>query len=163
MISALNKSGMQVDAVVHGLFDTRHPLAPGRKTVADAWNVLPYENQIVTIELAREDLLALARDLAASRDLRNLMGVRVAASMGASGNQVDDLLANDGSPLVSKAAYRIALNSYDSQSGGERFPTMAKLVAWPSSHRTLHAIQIRDALIDFFVTRQKLSHASLLV
>ena len=30
------------------------------KTVADAWSVLPYENQIVTLELARDDFLALA-------------------------------------------------------------------------------------------------------
>jgi 2',3'-cyclic-nucleotide 2'-phosphodiesterase (5'-nucleotidase family) len=163
MVAALKKSGMEVDAVVHGLFDDKHPLPAGTKTVADAWAVLPYENQIVTIELTRDDFLALAQDFAASRDVRNLMGVRVVASSDARGVHVDDLRANDGSPLPAKAAYRIALNSYDSQSGGQRFLTTAKLVARASSRRILHAIQIRDALIDFFLAQRKVSRASLLV
>ena len=163
MIAALRKSGVEVDAVVHGLFDDKHPLAAGPKTVADAWSVLPYENLIVTIELARDDLLALAGDLASGRNLRNLMGVRAMTSEDAGESRVDDLRANDGSPLAMKPAYRIALNSYDSQSGGQRFPTMAKLVARGSSRRILHSIEIRDALIDFFVARGKVSRASLLV
>jgi 2',3'-cyclic-nucleotide 2'-phosphodiesterase (5'-nucleotidase family) len=163
MMAGLRKSGTEVDAVVHGLFDDKHPLALGVKTVADAWNVLPYENEIVTIELTRDDFLALARDFASSRDLRNVMGVRVVGSAGPNGPQVDDLRANDGSPLPAKPVYRVALNSYDSQSGGQRFPTVAKLVARASSHRILHPIQIRDALIDFFLTRQKVSRGSLLV
>ena len=132
MIAALRKSGVEVDAVVHGLFDDRHPLATGMKTVADAWAVLPYENQVVTLEVSRDDLLALAQDLGASRDLRNLMGVRVVASEGPKGIQVDELRASDGSPLPAKPSYRVALNSYDSQSGGQRFPVVAKLVAGAS-------------------------------
>ena len=163
MIAALSTAGISVDAVVHGLFDTKHPLAAGRKTVADMWTVIPYENQIVTIEITREDFLAVAREFASNHGLPQVMGVRVVGSAGANGPQVDDLRASDGSPLPAKPAYRIALNSYDSQSGGERFPTTAKLVARASSHRKLHSIQIRDALIDFFLNRQKVSHASLLV
>ena len=163
MIAALRKKGMEIDAVVHGLFDDKHPLAPGTKTVADAWTLLPYENEIVTIELAHDDLLVLARDFASGRDARNLMGVRVIGSKVGNAFQVEDLRSADGSPLPLKPAYRIALNSYDSQSGGQRFPTVAKLVARTSSRRILHPIQIRDALIDFFLARQKVGKASLLV
>jgi len=163
MIAALRKKGVEVDAVVHGLFDDRHPLAPGTKTVADTWAVLPYENEIVTIELAHDDFLALARDFGSGRESRNLMGVRVISSRDENAFQIEDLRAADGSPLPLKPAYRIALNSYDSQSGGQRFPTVAKLVARPSSRRILHPIQIRDALIDFFLARQKVGRALLLV
>jgi 2',3'-cyclic-nucleotide 2'-phosphodiesterase (5'-nucleotidase family) len=163
IIAALRKSGLEIDAVVHGLFENNHPLAPGLKTVADAWDVLPYENEIVTIDLARDDFLALARDFGSAREFRNVMGVRVITSGAGTAFQVDDLRAADGSPLPPKPAYRIALNSYDSQSGGQRFPTVAKLVARASSRRILHPIQIRDALIDFFLTRRKLNRASLLV
>jgi 5'-nucleotidase / UDP-sugar diphosphatase len=163
MLAALRKKGMEIDAVVHGLFDDKHPLAPGTKTVADAWAVLPYENEIVTVELARDDFLALARDFGSGRESRNLMGVRVIGSRDGNAFQVEDLRAADGSPLPAKPAYRIALNSYDSQSGGQRFPTVAKLVASPSNRRILHPIQIRDALIDFFLVRQKVDKASLLV
>ena len=65
--------------------------------------------------------------------------------------------------MSSKPTYRIALNSYDSQSGGLRYPTVAKLVARSSSRRVLHAIMIRDALIDFFLARPKVDKAALLV
>jgi 2',3'-cyclic-nucleotide 2'-phosphodiesterase/3'-nucleotidase len=163
MVAALRKEGCEVDAVVHGLFDETHPLQPGTKTVADTWEILPYENEIVTVELGRDDFLALAGDVGSGRDFRNVMGVRVVGSQEGGVYKVGDLRAPDGSPLPAKPTYRIALNSYDSQSGGQRFLTMAQLVARPSSRRILHPIQIRDALIDFFVTRQKVGRASLLV
>ena len=163
IIAALRKKGVEVDAVVHGLFDKTQPLTPGIKTVADAWTILPYENEIVTVELSREDLLALARDLGSGHEFRNLMGIRLVGSSVGGIFQVDDLRANDGSSLPPKPAYRIALNSYDSQSAGQRFITVAKLVAQAANHRVYHPIRTRAALIDFFVTRQKVSKSSLLV
>jgi len=164
MMAALRKQGTEIDAVVHGLFDDKHPLLPGIKTVADTWTVLPYENQIVTIELSHADFLALVQDCGSTtREFRNVMGVRIIGSPQPPRFQVEDLRALDGSPLPVKPVYRIALNSYDSQSAGQRFLTMAKLVARSSSRRILHPIQIRDALIDFFVTRRKVSKAALLV
>jgi 5'-nucleotidase / UDP-sugar diphosphatase len=163
MLAALRKKGVEIDAVVHGLFDDKYSLAPGMKTVADAWAVLPYENEIVTIDLAHDDFLALARDFGSGRESRNLMGVRVIGSGNGNAFEVEDLRAADGSSLPAKSAYRIALNSYDSQSGGQRFPTVAKLVARASNRRILHPIQIRDAFVDFFLARQKVGRASLLV
>ncbi len=65
--AALRKKGIEVDLVAHGLFETTPPLPAGPKTVADAWAVLPYENQIVTVELTRDDLLAFVRDLGSGR------------------------------------------------------------------------------------------------
>jgi hypothetical protein len=91
------------------------------------------------------------------------MGLRVAGVATGKTFRVDVLLAADGSPLPAKPTYRVALNSYDSQSAGQRFLTVGRLVAQPSNRRVLHAIQTRDALIDFFVARQKVSSASLLV
>ena len=163
ILAALRKQGCEIDAVAHGLFDDKHPLMPGTKTVADAWSVLPYENQIVTLELARDDFLALARDFSSGRDFRSIMGVRIIGAVEGGRFRVDDLRAADGSPLPAKPAYRIALNTYDSQSGGQRFPVVAKLVARASSRRVLHPMQTREALIDFFLTRQKVSRTSLLV
>ncbi len=163
LIAALHQKGVEVDAVMHGLFDREHALAPGAKTVADAWTILPYENQIVTVDLAYADLLALAQELGASLEPRNLMGLRLAGAVTGKTFRVDALRAADGSALPLKPAYRVALNSYDSQSAGQRFPTLGRLVATPSNRRVLHPIQTRDALIDFFVSRQKVSRASLLV
>jgi hypothetical protein len=77
--------------------------------------------------------------------------------------KITDLCSANGSPLPAKATYCVALNSHDSQSAGQRFPTVARIVARSSSRRVLHSIQIRDALIDFFVTKQKVGKSSLLV
>ena len=163
ILAALRKEGVEIDAVVHGLFDDKHPLAAGTKTMADAWNVLPYENQIVTIELTRDDLFALANDFGSTRDFRNIMGLRVIGSQEGGRGKIVDLRAANGSPLPVKSTYRIALNAYDAQSGGQRFLTVAKLASRPSNRRMLYPMQIRDALIDFFVTHRKVSKASLLV
>jgi 2',3'-cyclic-nucleotide 2'-phosphodiesterase/3'-nucleotidase len=163
IMAALHKQGCEIDAVVHGLFDDKHPLLAGTKTVADAWDVLPYENQIVTIDVSRDDLLAIARDVSMGRDFRNIMGMRVVGVFDANQFSVTDLQSSDGTPLPAKPTYRIALNSYDSQSAGQRFPMVARLVSRPSSNRILHPIQVRDAFIDFLVTRQKVGKSSLLV
>jgi len=87
------------------------------------------------------------------------MGLQVSINS----NQVDHVTAFDGSPLPNKPTYRVAMNSYDSQSAGQRFPIVGRLVARSSSRRILHDIDIRNALIDFFVTQGKVSRSSLLV
>jgi 2',3'-cyclic-nucleotide 2'-phosphodiesterase (5'-nucleotidase family) len=163
MVAALRRQKVEIDAVAHGLFEMRQTLTAGKKSVGDLWAILPYENQIVTIEISRTDLLALAEEFLNARDVRPLMGLRVLASRADGAIRVSDLRAADGSPLPVRPSYRIALNSYDSQSGGGRFPLLGRLVADPANRRRLYPTQIRDALIDFFVTRQKVGRGSLLV
>ncbi len=163
IIAGLGRKNVEIDAVIHGLFEGTHSVVAGRKTVADAWQILPYENGIVTVELTHDDLLAVVRELGASTEVRNLMGMRVVGAPTSSTFQVDDLRAADGSPLPGKRVYRVALNSYDSQSAGQRFPVLARLVAQASNRRVLHSLGTRDALIDFFVSRQRIGRSSLLV
>jgi 2',3'-cyclic-nucleotide 2'-phosphodiesterase (5'-nucleotidase family) len=160
--AALRGKGIEIDLVAHGLFDTT-PLAAGPKTVADAWTILPYENQIVTVELARDDLLAFVRDLVSGRAKCSPMGLRLVFDSTPKYPQVLDLRAADGSPLPDQPRYRVALNSYDSQSGGQRLLEVARLVGQSANRRVLHPIEIRDALIDFFTARRQVGKSSLLV
>jgi 2',3'-cyclic-nucleotide 2'-phosphodiesterase/3'-nucleotidase len=163
MKAALHKRGVEVDAVVHGLFDERHAFTAGVKTVGDIWTVLPYENEIATVDLSRDELFALVADFSSGAEFRNVMGLRAIGTMEGKRFTLTDLHAADGSPLTSKASYRVAMNSYDSQSAGQRFSTVARLVARPANHRVLYPIHVRDALIDFFVSRQTVSKSSLLL
>ena len=163
MRAALLRRGVTVDVVVHGIFEGVLALVAGPKSISDAWTILPYENQIVTIELTREGLLALVRDLACVRDVRNAMGLRPVVEGRGTNLIVTDLRAADGTALPDRPRYRVALNSYDSQSGGQRLLEVARLVAAPENRRVLHPVEIRAALIDFFAARQKVSRASLLV
>jgi 2',3'-cyclic-nucleotide 2'-phosphodiesterase/3'-nucleotidase len=166
IVAALRGQGVEVDAVMHGLFETKPPLLAGMKTIADIWTILPYENQIVTIDLSYNDLRALADELAnplETRDARALMGLRDVSMRDGGATKISAITAADGSPLPVKPSYRIAVNSYDSQSGGGRFPLLGQLVANPANHRVLYPAQVRDALIEFFVTQKKINRASLLV
>lgn len=74
-----------------------------------------------------------------------------------------EVRSGDGSPLPDKPRYRVALNSYDAQSGGQRLLVVARLAADPQNRRMLHDVEIRGALIDFFAARQNVGRASLLV
>ena len=163
IVAALQGIGVKADVVIHGLFDEKMPFLAGPKTVGDCWTLLPYENEIVTMEVASDDLLAMAVELGASRERRALMGVRVVGSAQRNSFVVTKLVARDGSPLPSRPFYRVAVNAYDAQSGGNRFPVLARLAAQSNSHRTFHPILTRDALINFFTTRREISEASLLV
>ena len=161
--AALLGKGIEVDLVAHGLFETDQPLPAGQKTVADAWTILPYENLIVTVELTRADLLAFVRDVASGRAKCSAMGLQLVLGGPGKHPEVLDLRSADGSPLPDKPRYRVALNSYDSQSGGQRLLEVARLVANGDNRRVLYAIEIRNALIDFFLTRQNIGRETLLV
>ena len=161
MRAALRSRGVEVDMVMHGLFEGATAWQAGQKAVADAWALLPYENNIVTLDLTRDGLLAFVRDLAVPRDVRNAMGLRIVPDP--AGGPVRDLRAADGSPLPDKPRYRVALNSYDAQSGGQRLLTIGRLAADPDNRRLWHDVEIRAALIEFFAGRRSVGRATLLV
>src|SRR5262245_56097630 len=48
IIESMLERNIVVDAVMHGVFDEHAELATGPTTVNDIWNVIPYENFIVT-------------------------------------------------------------------------------------------------------------------
>ena len=63
----------------------------------------------------------------------------------------------DGRPLDRGKKYVIAFNSFDSRSAGHHFMKLRALLESPSAKSTLHPVQTRDALIDYF-QRHKIVH-----
>src|SRR6266566_3398440 len=53
---ALLERSVRVDGVMHGVFDEKANLVAGFKTVNDIWNVIPYENYVVTAELSPQEI-----------------------------------------------------------------------------------------------------------
>src|SRR6516164_547965 len=53
---ALLQRNAPVDGVMHGAFDDKATFAAGPKTLNDIWNLLPYENYIVTGQLSAEEI-----------------------------------------------------------------------------------------------------------
>src|SRR5881296_883122 len=77
IMETLVERRVRVDGVMHGVFDEKANLVAGPKTVNDIWNVLPYENYIVTAELTTEEIRTVMEEVYASNEKRNLLGLEV--------------------------------------------------------------------------------------
>ncbi|MDP0489613.1 MAG: bifunctional UDP-sugar hydrolase/5'-nucleotidase [Verrucomicrobiota bacterium JB023] len=139
--TAAEKSGAEVDVVFHGTFGTKR-IPAGEFTVADAWEVLPYENSLVHAELTASELIAVLKDAENDRySDRALLGLEVIRD--ASGVAV--AIRPDGEE---RERYRVVLNSYDAQSGGRRMLLLRDLLSRPESRSRLLPMDTREALLD---------------
>ena len=140
-LAAASKVGEEVDGVFHGTFGASS-IPAGDFSVADAWELLPYENKLVVGELSGDELLAVIKE--AERDRysdRELIGLKVAK------NAKNKPFAIEGTP--SRERYRVIFNSYDAQSGGRRLTTLRDILAKPAAKSRLLPLETREALIDY--------------
>ena len=142
---------------MHGVFDENASLVTGPKTVNDIWNVLPYENYIVTADLSPEEIKAVMEEVYASHEKRSLLGFEVKTEGRGYDRRIISLALADGRPLDRGKKYVVAFNTFDSRSAGHHFMKLRALLETPVANCTLHQVQTRDALIDYF-QRQRLVH-----
>ena len=148
---ALARDKAPVDGVLHGVFDEENNFRAGPKTVGDIWNVLPYENYVVTGELATDEIVAVMEEVFLSHEDRNLMGFQIRTQGRGPGRRITNIALENGQPLERAKRYRIAFNTFDSRSGGHHFMKLRDLLERPATHCTWHPLQTRDALVDYFV------------
>ncbi len=154
---ALAGANVHLDGVLHGVFDEENNFRAGPKTVGDIWNVLPYENYVVTGELATDEIVAVMEEVFLSHEDRNLMGFQIRTEGRGAVRRIKSIALEDGHPLERAKRYRIAFNTFDSRSGGHHFMKLRDLLEKPATRCTLHSLQTRDALVDYFV-RHKTVH-----
>jgi 2',3'-cyclic-nucleotide 2'-phosphodiesterase (5'-nucleotidase family) len=157
VMESLRQSGVAVDGVMHGLFDDKHNLPAGTITVNDIWNVLPFENYLVTAELLPEEIKAIMEETFASHERRNLLGFHLATEGSGHNRRIVSLALSNEQALARDRRYRIAFNTFDSRSAGHRFMKLRALLETSSARCTSHPVQTRDALIDYF-RRHKVVH-----
>ena len=157
IMEALLERSVPVDGVMHGVFDEQANLIAGPKTVSDIWNVIPYENYIVTAELSPEEIKAVMEEVYASHERRNLVGFEVKTEGRGYDCRIVSMTLADGRPLNRGKKYVLAFNTFDSRSAGHRFMKLRTLLEPPAVNCTLHPVQTRDALIDYF-QRHKIVH-----
>jgi 2',3'-cyclic-nucleotide 2'-phosphodiesterase (5'-nucleotidase family) len=159
---SLEKRGQKVDGVLHGLFLDEMDLTAGKKTIADAWEIIPYENRLATVELTGAELSAVVEETKRARfSTHGLSGFKLAVSGEGEELKVTSLTLPDGQPADPTKRYRIALNGFDAQSGGRRYPQLAKICAAAEAKLTLHDIESRDAVIEFFTEKKTVRAAAL--
>jgi 2',3'-cyclic-nucleotide 2'-phosphodiesterase (5'-nucleotidase family) len=157
IMEALGERNVAVDGVMHGVFDENVNLTAGPKTVNDIWNVIPYENFIVTAELSSDEIKAVMGEVYASHERRNLLGFEMKTEGRGSNCRITSMTLQDGRPLDRSKEYVIAFNSFDSRSAGHHFMRLRALLETPSVNCVMHPVQTRDALIDYF-RRHKIVH-----
>jgi 2',3'-cyclic-nucleotide 2'-phosphodiesterase/3'-nucleotidase len=154
---ALAERNVPVDGVMHGAFDDRAGLLAGPKTLNDIWNLIPYENYIVTARLSPEEIKTVMEEVFASHEKRNLLGFELKTQGRGNDCRIVSITLADGRPLDRNKKYEIAFNSFDSRSGGRHFMKLRALLERPEANYVLFPVQTRDALIDYF-QRHKIVH-----
>jgi 2',3'-cyclic-nucleotide 2'-phosphodiesterase (5'-nucleotidase family) len=153
----LSDRGTRVDGVLHGLFEEKHSFKAGAKTVGDIWEVLPYENFLVTAELTPPEIKIVMEEVFQSHEGRNLMGFEITTDGRGSERRITAMTLSGHQPLDPGRRYRIAFNNFDSRSAGHRFMKLRDLLETAAANCILHPVQTREALIDYF-RRHKIVH-----
>jgi 5'-nucleotidase / UDP-sugar diphosphatase len=157
IMEALREHDVPVDGAMHGVFDEESDFVAGPKTINDVWNVLPYENYVVTADLLPDEIKMIMEEVYASHERRNLLGLKVRTERRGDERHITSMTFEDGRPLDRGKKYVIAFNAFDSRSAGHRFMKLRTLLEAPSANCTLHQVQTRDALIDYF-RRHRIVH-----
>ena len=146
----LAERSIVVDAVMHGVFDENAKLAAGLTTVNDIWNIIPYENLIVTATLSPDEIKSVMEEVYASHEPRSLLGIAVRVEGRGPDRRITSMTFPDGRALERDKRYVIAVNSFDARSGGHHFMKLRALLDRPEANCVLHPVQTRDAVIDYF-------------
>src|SRR5437763_3426701 len=146
----LAEASIMVDAVMHGVFDENARLAAGLTRVKDIWNIIPYENLIVTATLSSDEIKSVMEEVYASHEPRSLLGIAVRFEGRGSDRRITSMTLPDGRALGRDKKYVIAVNRFDARSGGHHFMKLRALLERPEVKCVLHPVQTRDAVIDYF-------------
>src|SRR6266496_3338348 len=157
IMEALLERSVQVNGAMHGAFDEKANLVAGSKMVKDIWNVIPFENYVVTAALSPDEIEAVMEEVYASHESRNLLGLEIKTEGRGYDRHITSMTLDEGRPVDRGKKYVIAFNSFDSRSAGHRFMKLRALLETPAANCTLHPVQTRDALIDYF-RRHKVVH-----
>jgi len=139
-----------VDGVMHGVFDENAKLSAGLTTINDIWNIIPYENLIVTATLSPDEIKSMMEEVYASHEPRSLLGIALRVEGRGLDRRITSMAFPDGCQLERDKRYVIAANSFDARSGGHHFMKLRALLDRPESNCVLHPVQTRDAVIDYF-------------
>ncbi len=147
---SLARRDLRIDGVFHGLFEVRYAFKKGPKTIGDLWQILPYENYLVTAELTPLELKVIMEEVFQSGDRRSLAGFALAVAGEGRQRRLTSLAMSDGRSLEPGRRYRIALNTFDARSAGHRFMKLRSILERPEAGCTFHPVQTREALIEYF-------------
>jgi 5'-nucleotidase / UDP-sugar diphosphatase len=150
IVESLREHGVPVDGAMHGLFDDKNDFLAGPKSVRSVWNILPYENYLVTAELTSDEIQAIMEETYTSHEPRSLLGFNIRTESVGGVRRIASITLENGALLERGRRYVIAFNSFDSRSAGHRFRKLRSLLESAPVKCQFHPVQTRDTLIDYF-------------
>lgn len=142
----------KADFVLHGAL-SESVLPAGDLTMADVWNVVPYENTIGVIHITPPQIASILDengDRTGAVHFMGAFGLRFDWEKGEDGRKHAVRLRDTGDrPLHGRKRYTVALHSYNLASGGRRFPTIRQIADEPESRLAMTGIDTRSALLAY--------------
>src|SRR5213080_4487914 len=131
IMEMLLERNVPVEGVMHGTFDDKADLIAGPKTVNYVWDIIPFENYIVTAQLSPEEIKISMEDVFASHEKRNLLGFELKTEGRRDDCKIVSMALANRQPLDRNKKYVIALNSFDARSGGHHFMKLRAFLERP--------------------------------
>lgn len=149
----LSSLGDPVDAVIHGILSRHARIMPGVITMRDMFEIVPYENTIGAATLTGTQLRSILEENAGmyqSDRFRGMWGLTSRIKPSAPAGKKVVLLGDQHSrPLDEAKTYRVAFNSYDLASGGERWKLLSEIVNKPEAKLKEYDFQTRDVVAEY--------------
>lgn len=132
-------NGFDADMCLLNHFGLRATLPKGSVTKRDAYKLMPFENELVLVDLAPEDMLQLFSYLKESNG-HPISNLRIHFS------KQKDRIAINGKSWDKKQSYRVLTTDYLAK-GGDR------MIFFKQGKLTRTGIKLRDAIIDHMTKR----------
>jgi 2',3'-cyclic-nucleotide 2'-phosphodiesterase (5'-nucleotidase family) len=157
LMERLEHHGHAVDAIYHGTFLRGETIPSGPLTIRDMWRIMPFENYLVLADLLPAQLEILFNENLAGGGHRSLMGLAVHTRGEGNRARVADIRRPDGAPIGAEERITVAVNSYDSASGGNRLPMLRELFARQDVNRRILPYQTRVLLTEYIETHGRVA------
>lgn len=150
LISTSLADAVASDFVIHGLLNDKASLPKGAVVEEDLWEVIPYENQIGTLQLRPLEIRTILEEnlsLYGKYSFKGPWGFSYTFDRSKpAGKRVYNLKDENGRALKSQKRYSVAFNSYDLSSSGGRLPSLRAIADDPLSRVKMTGVNSRDAL-----------------
>jgi 2',3'-cyclic-nucleotide 2'-phosphodiesterase/3'-nucleotidase len=138
---------------LHNVGGIRAPINPGKIKWGDVFEVLPFQNTLVTLKLTGAQIKkTLERGLARNVGLVAISGIRAQFdTKKPDGEKIVSLLMTDGTPVDDSKLYSITTNDFV-VAGGDGFSELPK-----GTDITNTGIFLRDVLVEYIKDRRVIS------
>lgn len=138
--AAARATGLKVDAAITNSGGLRANFRPGPVTVGDVYEVMPFENELVVVEMTGAEIIRAVKQGIERRSGEPVSNLKAVVS-GTPEQPACTVTFADGAPIHPEAVYRVATSDYLAKSGD----TMRSL----AGRKTLPTgLRLRDTVLQ---------------